>query len=210
MSAEMPDAYVAPIKPTVKFNLELPVGYSFRHIPILTHIYSVEGLLELLGDSVIEIYAENPFPPGGIVSTATSEWASWALVTPGHGFIINMNEPVEIELSGVEMDINHLKKIRQLDTGWRLIGLGLNHAFDTVGDLSSSRWNNIDAIGGHVDLFYFARVRVPDDEIVVPSRNDKANPATAYLVYVNNSTAAAPGVVKSYKKIATTWAEMKR
>ena len=205
--------YVAPIKPIVKFNLELPSGYSFQHIPILTHITSVGGLLGLLGDSsvggllgllVIEIYADSPDQPGGILSSAKYEEVLWASVTPGHGFIINMNEPVEVELSGVEVDIDY-----HLDTGWKLIGLGLDHAFDTVGDLSRSGWNNIDAIGGHGDLFYYANVRVPDDEIVVPSRNDKANPATAYLVYVNNATAAAPGVIREPLNIATTWGALK-
>ena len=197
--------YVAPIKPIVKFNLELPVGYSFQHIPILTHITSVRGLLGLLGDSVIEIYADSPDPqPGGILSSAKYEEVLWASVTPGHGFIINMKEPVEIELSGVVVDIDYY-----LDTGYKLVGLGLNHAFDTVGDLSRSGWNNIDAIGGHGDLYYYAWVRVPADEIIVPSRDDKANPATAYLVYVNNVTAAAPGVIREPLNIATTWGGLK-
>ena len=196
--------YVAPIKPIVKFNLELPSGYSFQHIPILIHITSVEGLLNLLGDSVIEIYADSPDQPGGILSSAKYEEVLWASVTPGHGFIINMNEPVEIELSGVVVDIDYY-----LDTGWKLVGLGLDHAFDTVGDLSSSGWNNIDAIGGYGDLFYYANVRVPADEIIVPSRGDKANPATAYLVYVNNVTAAAPGVIREPLNIVTTWGKMK-
>ena len=205
---------VAPVAPVVRspvvqspvyhyFSLELPAGYSFRHIPFRTQIETVGDLILVLGDAVHAIHVYDRIDQEWVFSEPGFISAGDGLpVLPGYGFVAVMDDAVSVALCGV--DDYQLA----LESGWNLIGLPYGDEFESVADIVG--WQDVSAVVTSHDGLLATGKGLPRDEYEFAELDAVPSLDQAYMVLVDEVEGAscAPGVLVA-PSLATLWGAIK-